>query len=225
MPVVQYPLSRMPDSRPKVPARRLRSGVLKQFHCESISYDFNISRESFNKRAFSRKTGLKVGERWSAGIYPKDPESGYHVHFKGVMEKERVHITVEYWDGSFSVPEETSEPFAESIMQWIGSFVRESAVRTSVDTRFEKPLASWRSRFNLPFKVTMAGAEVVIDGVSLSLPRNPFRATDAFLATTNAELWATVRLLRSIEFASFNIRDEIIAFNEAVKIFAEELTT
>jgi hypothetical protein len=141
------------------------------------------------------------------------------------MEKEQVRVTVEYWDGSFSVPDDTGEPFAESIMQWIGSFVREPVVRSSVDTRFEKPLASWRSRFNLPFRVTMAGAEVVIDGISLNLPRNPFRATDAFLTTTDTLLWASVRLLRPIEFSSFKIHDELVAFNEAVKIFAEEVTT
>jgi len=71
----------------------------------------------------------------------------------------------------------------------------------------------------------MAGAEVVIDGISLTLPRNPFRATDAFLTTTDTLLWASVRLLRPIEFSNFKIRDELIAFNEAVKIFAEEVTT
>lgn len=215
----------MPESKPTIPARRVRSGILKQFHCEVISYEFIVPMAAFNRRAFSKKTGLKLGERWSAGIYPKDPASGYHVHFKGIMDKEHARLTVEHRDGSFSTPEDTSEPFAESVMQWIGSFLKEPAWRTSVDTRFEKPLARWRSRFNLPFKVTMAGAEVVIDGIALVLPRNPFRATDAFLTTTETELWASVRLARPVEFATFKISDEIISLNEAVKIFAEEVTT
>jgi hypothetical protein len=215
----------MPESKPRIRARRAHSGILSQFHCESISYELNIPAESFNRKAFSRKTGLKLGERWSAGIYPKKPESGYHIHFKGIMEKEHVRLTVEYWDGSFSQPEDTSEPFAESIMKWIGSFVSEPTVRVIVDARFEKPRTGWRSRFNLPLKVTMGGAEVVIDGIGLVLPKNPFKATDAFLTTTDTKLLAFVQLLRSVEFADFKIGDEIIAFNEAVKIFAEEVPT
>ena len=79
---------------------QVRSGILGQFHCEWISYDFEIPRESFNVRTFSRKTGVKAGERWSAGIYPKESDVGYHVHFKGItrshpfsrVRRKRIHL-------------------------------------------------------------------------------------------------------------------------------------
>jgi hypothetical protein len=198
--------------------------VLKQFHCEWIHYAFEIPRESFDLRSFSRKTGIKIGERWNAGVYPSSASTGYHVHFKGIIEKELVHITVEYWDGAFSAQEDPDAPTAEAIMAWIGSFVRETNLRAMVLVRFEKPTSQWRSRFNLPFKVTMSNnLEVTIDGVSIVFPKNDFRAFHAFLNRTEKVLEANVGFARSVQFSDFDVAREIVSFNEAVNMFAEQV--
>jgi hypothetical protein len=209
-----------------VPAKGARgvrpgSGLLSQFHCESIVYSFTLPAATFDQKAFSRRTGLKAGDRWDTGIYPTDLSAGYHVHFTGELGKGEVNVTVEYSDGSF-MAQQDGMPSAESIMDWIGSLVLEPTSRAQVFASFEKPLKYWRSLFNLPFKVTMGGQEVTIDGVTLELPKNPSRAYHAFVATSGKTLDASVNFSRTVEFATFKIRDEIPALNEAVKIFAEE---
>jgi hypothetical protein len=197
------------------------SGLLSQFHCESVVYHFTFPTEAFNRKAFSRRTGITIGNRWNAGVYPTDPKVGYHVHFRGSLEKDDVNITVEYWDGSFA-KQEQNMPAAESIMEWIGSLVRATSWRSHVSADFKKPIARWRSRFNLPFKVTMADKEVVIDGVTLELPKNPSYAYHAFLMRTGTTLDASVHYSRVVDLASFNIAAELPVLNETVKIFAEE---
>lgn len=198
--------------------------ALKHFDCEQVSYTFDLSIDLFNSKKFSRVTGIKAGEPWSAVLRPKDRMTGYHVHFNGRLESKRVHLTIEYFDGARGLAEEDeSEPFAESIMQWLGSFILDPSVRAIAYARFRKPRETWRSRFNLPFKVTMADAEVVIDGVSLDLPRNQFRALGGFLFTTKSELDASVHLLRTFDLARFSIAEEVAYFNEAIKMFTEQM--
>jgi hypothetical protein len=136
----------------------------------------------------------------------------------------RVRMTLEYWVGAVSPDDGETEPFSESIAKWIGSFVSEPTVRATVMARFRKPTSTWRSRFNLPFKVTMGGEEVGIDGVSLVLPKNPYRALHAFLNTMGEELLVSVDAVRSIEFAGFNIAHELTPLNESLKIFLEQTT-
>ena len=219
----------MPASKLKAVKRktapRLQSGILKQFDCEWISYDFEIPRDSFNLRTFTRKTGVKVGQRWDAGVYPTDPVTGYHVHFKGTIEKERVRITVEYFDGAYTVEEDYAALNAEELMKWIGSLVREPNARAITLVGFEKPNSTWKSRFNLPFKVTTSNnLELTIDGVSILLPRNDFKAFHVNLSRTEKVLRATVAFARSVQFADFDIAKEITAFNQAVSMFAEQMT-
>src|SRR5438445_905252 len=105
-------------------------------------------------------------------------------------------------------------------MEWLGSFFRKAAERAWVNSRFSKPDANWRSRF----KVTMSGsnAEVIIDGISLDLPPNPFGAMRAWLTKFPKHLMAAVMLRRRITFAAFKIEKELPEHNEALKIFVEE---
>jgi hypothetical protein len=221
----------MPVSKPKPAKRRalraeyLQSGILKQFDCEWISYDFEIPRGSFNLRSFSRKTGVRVGERWNTGVYPKIPATGYHAHFKGVIEKDQVRITVEYWDGAYSVERDYAAPHAEEIMAWIGAFVQEPTARAMIGVGFEKPNDKWRSRFNLPFRVTTSNdLELLIDGVSVLLPKNDYRAFHAYLSRTEKVLKATVGFAGLVRFADFDIAKEITHFDRAVNMFAEQVT-
>jgi hypothetical protein len=220
----------MPATKSKAVKRktapRLQSGVLKQFDCEWISYDFDIPRESFDLRTFSRKTGVKVGERWNAGVYPKMAATGYHVHFRGIIEEERVHITVEYWDGGYTVARKYSAPNAETIMDWIGSFIKEADARAMALVGFEKPDSIWKSRFNLPFKVTTSNnLELTIDGVSVLPPRNDFKAFHANISRTEKTLRTVVGFARSVRFDDFDITREITFFDEAVNMFAEQVVT
>lgn len=171
-----------------------------------------------------KKTGIK-SNHWSvsAVLMPKDRTSRYHVHFKGEREpkSERVHFKIDYFDRAHKTAKDETEPFAESVMKWLGQFVREPISRAVADVQFNKSNDKWKSRFNLPFRVTMADREVTIDGVSLDLPKNDFRALEAFVARSDKELYASVRLIRTVEFEKFNIAEEIAYFNEAIKIFME----
>jgi hypothetical protein len=70
----------------------------------------------------------------------------------------------------------------------------------------------------------MGGLEVVIDGVSLELPRNPYRAVFALLTIMGEELSASVHGVRPIEFSAFDLGTEVISFNESLKIFLEQVS-
>jgi hypothetical protein len=69
----------------------------------------------------------------------------------------------------------------------------------------------------------MAESEVTIDGISLSLPKNPFSASAGFLEVADKTFMSGVQLVRAVEFSTFDLRKEIESFNEAIKIFLEPL--
>ena len=62
---------------------------------------------------------------------------------------------------------------------------RASIIGDAVIT-FDRSSVTWKSYFNLPFKVTLADREVGIDGVSVNLPKNEFEATNAFIGKNDA---------------------------------------
>ncbi len=69
----------------------------------------------------------------------------------------------------------------------------------------------------------MVGAEVVIDGVSLVLPKNRYSATSGWLTKITDALVVSVALFRPIEFSSFNLADEVATLNESIKMFVEQV--
>lgn len=215
--------TRTSPKKSRTPRVRGMSGILSEFHCDTLSYDFRFPLATFNARKFARLTGLRIGDRWTSVLASKDQSSGYHVHCSGVIESKHVNMTVAYWDGTAKAAEDDSEPFAESMMRWLGSFVMEPSARAFVLARFEKPAETWRARFNLPFKVTMGHTEVVIDGVSLDLPGNPFRVLSGWLSKTDTDVVASVQSVRSIEFGTFEIGKEVVFFNDAIKMLVEPL--
>jgi hypothetical protein len=70
----------------------------------------------------------------------------------------------------------------------------------------------------------MLDSEVVIDGISMVLPKNRFRASSALVTLADKTIMAVVLLVRSIEFSTFDIHNEIASFNESIKIFLEQVT-
>jgi hypothetical protein len=212
-----------PTRRPTKTARRT-SELFRTFGCKEVAYTLQVPVQAFDLKAFYKETGIPPKPaRWSAILRAKNKSAGYHIHFNGKVESNAVGLYLKYYDGSIEPDPEESEPFAESMMPWLGKFFRESSWRASVTVRFEKPTQQWRSRFNLPFKVTMADSEVVIDGVSLALPSNPFGAIGGWLAKTEKTLVASAFLVRAITFATFSLGEDIEQFNEAIKIYVEEV--
>jgi hypothetical protein len=202
---------------------RTHASVLKKFSCRSISYEFSVPKGSFDWSRFYEETGLEGEDvSWGTVFEAKRPSSAYHVHFNGNIDDDEVTLTLVYYDRSRKATH--GEPFSETVMSWIGSFFRKRSWRAEVYAAFEKPHSQWQSRFNLPFKVTMSGSdqEVVIDGISLEVPPNHFGAIEGWLTRFPKYLNAAVLLIRTIEFAKFRIDEEIIAANEAVKIFVRE---
>jgi hypothetical protein len=216
------PKRRSPQRRRK-PEQAHAVSAFKQFHCENVIYELTVPIESFDAKVFSKRTGIGPDEYWSTVLPSDDPNSGYHVHFKGSIQTKRVRMTVEYWEGGVTRTKRHPQPSAESIMSWIGSLIKTPSIRALVTTRFEMPLDMWRSRFNLPFKVTMAGAEVVITGVTLTLPSNKFRATNGFVNKLEKYLGVAMGFAQPLEFSTFDLAVDLARFNEAIKMIAEPI--
>ncbi len=199
--------------------------ALAPFDCDVAIYNFDVDTETFDLGRFHLDTGLPSGDKsWSTVFYARQEQSGYHVHFDGRVTGKEVSLSLKYYGRSVTRPRGDG-PFAETTMAWLGSFFKKPKQLAWVFCRFSKPNRTWRSRFNLPFKVTMSGsaAEVVIDGISLDLPKNPFGAQHGWINKFSKELDTAVALQRSIEFSTFGIEDEIPRYNEAVKMFVEEV--
>jgi hypothetical protein len=193
--------------------------------CEEISYTFDVTRKHFDLRRFLETTGIEPSaESWSGILRARDLASGYHVHFDGNLRSpDSIELRLRYYNGSARPLKGETEPFAESLMTWIGQFFGEPSWRASVNAQFIKPTEDWRSRFNLPFKVTMSDAEVTIDGVTISLPANNFGASACWISRTRAELIVGMLLFRRIEFTAFNLFRELAEFDESTKIVIEEV--
>jgi len=200
--------------------------ALAPFDCDLVSYDFDVDIGVFDLERFYEETGLSSGDKyWSTVFSARQKRSGYHVHFDGSVSGKEVSLTLKYYGRSVVRPP-AGAPSSETAMEWLGSFFRKPKQYAMVYSRFSKPNQQWRSRFNLPFRVTMSGSktEVVIDGIDLELPKNPFGAARGWINKFSNELDAAVLLHRTIEFSAFRIEDEIPVYNEAIKMFAEETT-
>jgi hypothetical protein len=216
------PKRRVPQKKQRT-ERKDTPSVLARLQCESVRYDFDIPIDSFKAKAFTKETGLKQDDHWAAVLPTDDSRSGYHAHFSGNFDRDRAHIRVEYWDHAVKRRSTHPPPSTESVMAFVGSFIREPSARSYIYGRFEKPDDTWRSRFNLPFKVTMGGSEVVIDGVSVVLPKNRFQAMNGWLTKSDSSLLVSVALVRQVEFATFDLADQLTVLNESIKMFVEPL--
>ena len=178
--------------------------------------------ELFKMKAFTKETGLKIGDSWNAGLCTEDPAKGYHAHFDGNTSKEAVQIRVAYYGGAIGRHAHHPPPSTETIMAFLGSFIKEPQYRALIYATFDNKDTEWRSRFNLPFKVTMVGQEVVIDGVSLVLPRNTFGAMNGWVTKLGTGIVASADLIRIVNFSSFDIEQQLEVVNESIKIFVEQ---
>jgi hypothetical protein len=197
-------------------------GILSDFNCHCLAYDFKLIRGVFDTKKFSGETGINPGDTWSTILPAKESKVGYHVHFDGRMTEKSVDMSVRYVNGATKADPNETLVFAETIMPWLATFVTDPTHRATVWAHFEKPTQTWRARFNLPFKVTMAGAEVTIDEVSLSVPRNRFRATKGRLGANEKEISAWINSVQSVEFLKFDIAKEVALYNEAAQMFVEQ---
>lgn len=217
-------------ARAKVRLRRQRadfkptSSIFEKFHCTSIRYDFDLPIESFRMKEFSEETGISIGETWSAALPTGNPKNGYHAHFNGKATRDRVEFKIEYFNTVLKRGPDHPAPSAEKIMAFVGSFIVEPRQRTIVYGHFQNQEKNWRSRFNLPFKVTLAGKEVAIDGVSLILPKNEFGALNGWVTKIGTMINASVDLIRIVEFSSFKLEREVAILNESTKLFVEQMT-
>jgi hypothetical protein len=201
--------------------------IFDSLGCKVLAYDLTVSRDSFDLEAFYSAGRIPDNERtsWSGVCAPRKPASGYHVHFRGTVNDKSVRMSVEYVHRSIKPRPDEREPFAETFMNWLGKFIRTLTSHAIVHGRFEKPNERWRSRFNLPFKVTLSGleTEVMIDGISLVLPDNKWGAKHGWVTRDRKELIVSVRLERRINVKKFQLDDELRTVNESIRMFAEEI--
>src|SRR6202043_2852469 len=119
--------------------------IFESLGCRVLAYDLTVSRDSFDLEAFYSAGRIPDNERtfWSGVCAPRDPASGYHVHFKGTVNEKTVRMTVEYVHRSIKPRPDEIEPFAETFMNWLGSFIRTLTSHAIVHGRFEKPNERW----------------------------------------------------------------------------------
>lgn len=214
---------------PRAADGRSHSSVLSRVGCNLVSYDFTVPLSSFDREGLSRAIGLSGNEnRWSRIYNPKDhAKHHYHVHFDGTFSNDEVDFTVDYYN-HIGDPGPRDGPSAETMMRWLGQFFRVTRWRgTLLYARFEKSHRRWKSRFNLPFKVTLSGSdlEVAIEGISLSAPpKNRYQVVHGWLDRHPKHLSVAVLISRDVDFNKFTIDDEIVVCNEAIKLLVEELS-
>ena len=227
-------MSDNPKRPPKMHRRKQHAddvagpSIFKKLGCKSVSYEFTLSPDSMDLEGLYDASRMPKSERsrWKGTCAPKDKAAGYHIHFRGSVKDKKIRITVEYVEGSTPPQPDDREPFAESFMSWLGAFVRNPTSHAIVHAEFEKSNEQWRSRFNLPFKVTLSGqeAEVAIDGISLVLPENEAGAKHAWLTRSDEGLFVGVLLSRRIDMKQFRLNDEIVAINDSTRMFTEEIS-
>ncbi len=199
-------------------------GLFGKFGCKGVSYEFSFPHESFAVEEFKAVTGLRVaGQKWSSMCSSKSSLTDFHVHFDGQMQSKRIRTRIYYASGSIRPAPDETEPYAEDIMGWLGDFVKVPTAEVSVNATFEGLDDKWRSRFNLPFKVTMSGSntEVAIDGISMALPKNEAGAYEGTLKIEPKKLCASVKLYRKLVFDSFKLREEIRTFSDVTNLWVE----
>jgi hypothetical protein len=197
--------------------------ALAPFDCESVFFDFDVDANAFELDKFYKETGLSPrDERWSTVFYARREQTGYHVHFDGSLSGKDLSLSLKYYGRSVTPPD-GGAPTAETAMRWLGSFFKKPKEYGWAFCRFSKPKNKWRSRFNLPFRVTMSGSntDVVIDGIDLDLPKNRFGAARGWIKTLGKGLDVSTALRRNIEFSAFNLENEVSACNEAIQMFVE----
>jgi hypothetical protein len=210
-------------------AKRQSEGslILSGVGCEGIDYDFDVPISSFKWKAFSSRRKFEPGDRWYAIVPAKAAATKYHIHFTGRVTQKSVEITVFFCYRRRSGMREHSRrdafPYAEGFIAWLKTLFKEPPTRAFAHADFSKNIAEWRSRFNLPFKVTMAGREVVIEGVSLALPPNPNRVQHAFIKMLPGALSISLYGARPIDFDNFDIDKEVASFNDALQMIVEPL--
>ena len=189
-----------------------------------MTYEFSVLADLFNVEMFTETQDIRPARhiKWSGICAAKSRLTGYHVHFDGAIQAKRVRFRVYYAEGSTRPGPDEQEPYAETLMPWLGRFFNQPSSDVNVYAWFEKPEDRWRSRFNLPFKVTMASREVVIDGISLALPENSEGAYQGSLKKHEGKLDVSVKLSRKLDFSKFKLHQEIKVFSEITKLWIEE---
>jgi hypothetical protein len=199
-------------------------GVFKRFNCTGLWYDFSVHPDSFDIDLFIATTGLnRARVKWSSVCAPKSVLADYHAHFDGQVQSKRIFIRIYYATGSIRQSPGEGEPFAETLMTWLGQFFKNQISDVSVRVLFEGPDDKWRGRFNLPFKVTMSGlnAEVAIDGISMALAKNEAGAYEGTLKKEPKKICASVKLNRKMDFANFKLREELKVFSDVTNLWIE----
>ncbi len=206
---------------------RVERAIFAPFGCLSISFNFIVSGETLDIEALQSSAGVSgaEGRRWARVCAPRYPNTDYHIHLGGHIAKDKLRLNAEFVKGAIKPRPGEKEPFAEDLMSWLAGFAKADTCHASIHAAFSNPHSRWRSRFNLPFKVTMSGldAEVAIDGISMRLPENSAGAVKGWLTRWDEKLWAAVLIERRVPLKQFRLKDEIQLAYTSVKMFVEDL--
>lgn len=206
--------------------KRLPSSLHDLYFLISVSQDkFDLQR--FREWFRDNFPGSKTFEKdiHQVSVAPRDDEGGeYHASFSWRVKQEDIEFRVEYLPGPRKHEQDEREPYAEELMQWLGGFFRNDNAHAHLHGRFELPAAKHRSKFPLPFKVSLE-TEAEIFGISLRLPSKPEGVSTIRISLSRATWYVEAIANRRVVFGGFRPHGDAYALLSTVNLLLEERTS
>jgi hypothetical protein len=131
-----------------------------------------------------------------------------------------VRLSYEPHSGSHKGKGKQVGPFAEEVGEWLGQFFKYSSAQSHMHGHFSYPLASRESKFPLPLKTNIEGAEV--DGIAFRLPSNPGGVGRVRLTQGKDQWYVEVIADRKMTFKGFTPHSDVMVLTAVINTLMEE---
>ena len=220
----------MREAATKEPHRSTSHTKLADFCCDHAEFDFDVTLDKFDLDGFKKpfqskfKEPLTPGVSFAAVASPRDPTgTDYHVHLNWYVSKNQMNVKLGYHSGELSAVKGEKEPFAENAMQWLGEYFKADQASAHVHIAFDYPAENWRFSIPLPIKIPLGQEpEVEIDGMSLSLERQPLGLNQAWLISREKRSRVLLHGNRTVHFDRFQIVQEIAEISGLATTFVKK---
>jgi hypothetical protein len=213
----------VPKTRPAITRRGFSAN-----RCHRVEYEFLTSADKFKldefKKEFPRvfKGRPREGASLNATASTRNPRlSDYHAHFQFSIRKERIHVGLHYVAGSLKPPSREKGPYAEDVMQWLGSFFLNPRASAHVLALFEHSSKEWQTALPIPIKLTLRGRTVEVKGMFLNVRAASGRPADLWVDVAEGRTTCLVGATKIVDFSHFGLYSEIRWFLEVADTVIE----
>jgi hypothetical protein len=199
---------------------------MRDVRCTNLSYRFKVALEKFDINALrdAMNTDQTTKRGYAVCSTRNSDAADYHAHFEWRLREKQQEVTVEiqYVTNSIESKPGEDEPFAESVMLWVGRFFKrgDANARVHSDFAFDAKTAtlSW---FPLPLRTKVSGlqGEAILDGIAIALPSQPDSVSRFFLSHINDSVFVGIESARRIRFTDFSLDKEL----KIEKAFADKV--